>query len=258
VNLDRDALMQLLATKLPQPLAASLVDEFIQLRVDVATGTLGRSSAGKFVETLVKALQQLDTSQFEKKPDVDGYLRKLDSSSSSLDDGLKVCASRVARSVYTLRNKRSIAHAGEVDPNPYDLAYLLHGVQWTLAELVRVIAGSTMAQAGELVASISAPVGGLVDDLGGRKVVLADVAAHEEVLILMHHEYPAVVAVDDLKSAMRRRAGSTIRNAINKLWREKLIEGDAKSGYRLTGNGYKEANTILTDALAARRNGYHS
>ena len=245
MNLPRDRLVTLLATKLPKTIAASLVDEFMQLRVDVATGTLGRSSAGKFVETAVRAFQHLDTGTAERKPDIDGYLRKLDSSGSKLDDGLKVCASRVARSVYTLRNKRSIAHSGEVDPNSYDLGYLLHAVQWVLAELVRVIAASSMKEAGSLVAAINAPVGGLVDDLGGRRVVLANLRAPDEVLVLLHHEHPETVSVEEIKAAMKRRADSTVRNSIRKLWQDKLIEGDGSTGYQLTSKGYGEASRVI-------------
>jgi hypothetical protein len=245
VNLQRDQLVTLLATKLPKAIAESLVDEFMQVRVDVATGTLGRSSAGKFIETTVKALQHLDTGAFDRRPDVDAYLRKLDSSSAKLDDGLKVCASRVARSIYTLRNKRSIAHSGEVDSNSYDLAYLLHGTQWILAEFVRVVAGSSMKEAGGLVAAINAPVGGLVDDLGGRRVVLANLRAPDEALVLLHHQHPNAVSVDDIKSAMKRRDDSTIRKAIRKLWQDKQIEGDNSTGYQLTSKGYGTANEII-------------
>jgi hypothetical protein len=245
VILDRDGLVALLATRLPARIAAGLVDEFTQVRVDVLTGTLGRSSAGKFVETTVRALQYLDTGAHEKKPDVDGYLRKLDSVPSTLDDGLRICASRVARSAYTLRNKRSIAHSGEVDPNAYDLAYLLHATQWVLAELVRVVAGSSMKDAGELVAAIVAPVGGLVDDLGGRKVVLGRLSARDEVLVLMHHEHPAAVPVTDILAAMRRRDETTVRKAVRQLWRDKLIEGDNAPGYQLTSSGYAEATAVI-------------
>ncbi|MGH2660871.1 MAG: hypothetical protein ACRDHS_14725 [Actinomycetota bacterium] len=39
MNLERDQLVAGLATKLPKKIAASLVDEFIQLRVDVAVRT---------------------------------------------------------------------------------------------------------------------------------------------------------------------------------------------------------------------------
>jgi len=251
VNLERDALLNLLSTKLPRGLATSLVDEFLQIRVDVVTGTLGRASPGKFVENLVRALQHLDLGTYEPKPSVDDYLSKLESRTTRLDDGLRVCAARIGRAMYTLRNKRSIAHSGDIDPNSYDLAFLLQGAQWILAELVRVIGGSSMAQAGELVAAINAPVGGLVDDFGGQRVVVASLSAPDELLVLLHYSHPAVVLLSELKTAMRRRAGSTIRGAIAKLWRAKLIEGDAEEGYRLTSRGYDRAISIIKDATGS-------
>src|SRR5262245_33439476 len=55
------------------------------------------------------------------------------------------------RALYTLRNKRTIAHIGVVDPNSYDLCFLLHGSQWVIAELLRVAAKISMAEAGRLI-----------------------------------------------------------------------------------------------------------
>src|SRR5438876_438975 len=118
--MEPDDLVVALATISPAPLAESLVKEFMQLRHDVATGTLGRASPGKIVETFVQILQHVETGKHDAQPDVDEYLRKLESRASVLDDGLRVCAARLARAMYTLRNKRNIAHKGKVDPNTYD------------------------------------------------------------------------------------------------------------------------------------------
>ena len=112
---------------LPTELARDLADEFTQIRRDVSTATLGRSSPGKFVETVVQCLQYLGTGNYEEKPSVDIYLRGCDSKASSLDDGLRICAARIARSMYALRSKRSMMHKGNVDPNSYDLRFLLGG-----------------------------------------------------------------------------------------------------------------------------------
>jgi hypothetical protein len=96
-----------------------------------------------------------DTGTYDAKSRVDEYLRTLESKASSLDDGLRTCAARVGRAMYTLRNKRSVAHKGEVDPNRYDLEFLLHSAQWVLAEPVRSIGGSSIKEAGQLVAVIT-------------------------------------------------------------------------------------------------------
>jgi hypothetical protein len=52
---------------------------------------------------------------------------------------------------------------------------------------------------------LQAPVGGLVDDLAGRKVVLADLAATAEVFVFLDHAHPAPASPDEVGVVMRRR-----------------------------------------------------
>lgn len=94
------------------------------------------------------------------KPDVDLYLDKK-AMESSLPDGLRICAARVARSVYTFRNKRSIAHKNEIDPNIIDLGYIFHATSWIMAEFIRNASGTTMDEAARLIALLQAPLGPL-------------------------------------------------------------------------------------------------
>jgi len=92
--MDQAELVNLLSSSLPNTLAVDLAENFIALRQDVATSTLGRSSAGKFVETVVQVLQFLDAGAYDSKPKVDHFLRTAETKASSLDDGLRICGSR--------------------------------------------------------------------------------------------------------------------------------------------------------------------
>src|SRR5215472_12773464 len=114
--MDRASLVSALSGLLPRKLAEDLVESYVEVRQDVATKTLGRSAPGKFVETVVQALQQLESGTYETRPPVDAYLKGLESK-ATLDDDLRLAMARVARSMYTLRNKRNIAHKGAIDPN---------------------------------------------------------------------------------------------------------------------------------------------
>lgn len=247
----KDRLVSALSNRLPRNLAEELVSDFLTIRHDVASSTLGRSAPGKFVETLVQVLQYLDSGRYESKPRVDFFLRSIESASSSLDDGLRICAARIARSMYTLRNKRSIAHKGDVDPNQYDLCYLHHAAQWIFAELVRSVSGISMAEAGELVQQIQAPVGGLVEDFGDRKLVLTDLSASKEVLVLLQSSYPEPLTARQIVVSVDRKARTTVMNAIRSLWRKKLVEGDSAAGYRLTRTGLQEAAKLIAHLLTS-------
>jgi len=243
-------LVAALATTIPTLLCEPLVKEFMQLRLDMTTGSLGRSSPGKLVETFVQILQHLESGTHEAKPDVDEFLRKLETRGSSLDDGLRVCAARVARSMYTLRNKRTIAHIGAVDPNTYDLRLLLQGSQWLIGELLRVTSKVTMQEAGRLIEQVHEPVGGLIEDYGDRRLVLADLTTHEEVVVLLHRSYPVAVPLPRILGSLDRRTPRAVRECLRRLWKEKLVDGDTKNGYRLTGRGFDVAVETIGKHIA--------
>jgi hypothetical protein len=181
-------------------LAKELVAHFIKIRQDFATKTLERASSGKFVETFVQCLQHIASGTYEQKPNVDDYLNKRAELELKLPDGLRICAARIARAIYTLRNKRNIAHKGQIDPNTADLAFTYHASAWIMAELLRNATGVKMEEAGALIALIQAPVGALVEDVGGVRIVLRRGSVRSELLLLLHSHYPDPVSAD-----LRRR-----------------------------------------------------
>lgn len=222
-------------------LAKELAADFVKIRRDYATKTLERASPGKFVETFVQCLQHIARGSFDQKPDVNAYLKDRVENEANLAEGLRICASRIARSLYTLRNKRNIAHKNEVDPNSYDLAFLHQGAAWIMAEMIRMASGITMEEAGALIDLVQAPVGTLVEEIDGTRLVHAKVSVRCEILILMHSHYPDRVVPAQLYSSMKERNEGSIRNKLGELRSKKLVHGEAKQGYKLTQTGYSAA-----------------
>lgn len=212
----------------------------MKIRRDCATRTLERAGPGKFVETFVQCLQYINTGTYDAKPSVDDFLGKK-VENTSMPEGLRICAARVARSMYTFRNKRNIAHKNDVDTNTHDLGFAHHGAAWITAELLRHATGVSMQEAGALIELVQAPVGTLVEEIGGTRLVHADVPVKAELLILLHSHYPDAVAVASLLKSLSRRSAGTVRNRLRDLYAEKLAHGDAKTGYRLTQAGYAAA-----------------
>lgn len=239
--MQRDRLVTALTGLVGSDLAANITDHFLKVRQDVATGTLERASPGKFVETFVQCLQQISRGSYDASPSIDSFLNTRVENDTALPDGLRFSAGRIARSMYTMRNKRNIAHTGEVDPNGYDLAYLHHAASWIMAELVRCASGVRMAEAGALIELLQAPVGTLVEEIDGVRLVHADVSTKVELLILLHSHYPERTSIDAIRQTLSRRSASSIRARISDLNGEKLIFGDKKSGYRLTAPGHAAA-----------------
>ena len=92
------------------------------------------------------------------------------------------------------------------------------------------------------------PVGGLVEDLSGRKLVHQKTTAAKEALILLQHIYPKDASLETLSSWMDRRKPDTVRRALNDLWTAKLVDGTSKS-YSLTKAGYTAAVLAIRDVV---------
>ncbi len=240
-----EALVGHLKASLPESLAKDLVAQFIAIRHDVVTGTLDRSSPGKFVETVVQALQQLERASFDDQPKVDNYLKNLESRQANLPDDLRLVVARVARAMYTLRSKRGIVHKATIDSNIYDLRYLYASAQWVLSETVRHASGSNLDAANQLVEFVQAPADIIVEDFGERRLVLTNGTARDELLLLLRHYYPQVVLISQIHKDMNRRSPSTVSNAIRAAWTQKHIEGEKSKGYKLTQAGYQVATALL-------------
>jgi len=239
--MDEVRLTTALTPLLGADLAHHLTSNFVNIRRDLATRTLERSSPGKFVETFVQCLQHIATGKHDIKPDVDVYLFQKVENVTQLPEGLRICGARIARSVYALRNKRSIAHKNEIDPNTIDLAFVNQGAAWIMAELFRMASALTMQQAGELIDLVQSPVGTLVEEIDGTHLVHADLSIEGEILVLLHSQYPQHVPVKNIETSLKARSPKSVRNRLGEMKFHKLIHGDAASGYRLTTAGHAGA-----------------
>lgn len=249
--MDEARLTKALTPSLSSQLAGELVGDFVKLRRDVATLTFERASLGKFVETFVQCLQHLATGAYDEKPDVDGYLSK-QAENTKLSEGLRICAARLARFIYTLRNKRNIAHKNPVDPNRFDLALAHEGAAWIMAELLRDATKVSMDEAGALIELVQTPVGTLVEEIEGVRLIHADTSVRGEVLILLHSHYPEKVPVGSILATMKSRSAGSVRNRLGELRTSKLIFGDGRAGYRLTQAGYDAAVCTIGEVLGDR------
>jgi len=244
-------LIEQLKTFIPSSLASDIVKIFLQIRSDVSTETLERSTPGKFVETVVQILQFMETTQYEQSPKVDDYLRTLESRQSNLSDDLRISLSRVARAIYTLRNKRNIAHKGGVDPNIYDLRFIYSASQWMLSEITRHLLSTDIGTTSKLIEYIQIPISPLVEDFGDKRLVLIGGTAEEELLTLLFHYFPHPVLQSQIHKDMDRRANSTVSNTMTATYNKRLVEGDRHKGYKLTSLGYRHAVDIIKEKLQA-------
>jgi len=243
--MDKSRLTAALSNILEPALADALVGHFIQLQRDAAAKTLERAVAGKFVEVFVQCLQWLASQKYDAKPNVDDYLARKAESETAVAEGLRIAGARVARAIYTFRNKRNIAHIGEVDPNSIDLAFTAHASAWIVSELLRVATGITMEEAGRLIAMVQAPIGQLVEEIDGVRLVHGKVTLEEELLVLLHSHYADYLPMKDILATTKQRNPGSVGNKLRNLVGEKLAVGDPRKGYKLTTPGFNAAVAVI-------------
>lgn len=243
-----DALIAALQGYVGTQLATDLVTDYLKVRQDYATRTLERAPCGKFIETCVQCFEYISTGKFSVKPDVDLYLDKK-AEGTSLPDGLRICAARVARSVYTFRNKRSIAHKNEIDPNIIDLGYIFYAASWIMAEFIRNASGVTMDEAARLITLLQTTVGPLIEDIDGTRLVHQVKGDRAAVLVLLESHYPTRVHLSDILKTFATRNALSIKKRIAELTQEQLIFGDKTAGYVLTNPGYNLAREEIEKLL---------
>ena len=109
-----------------------------------------------------------------------------------------------------------------------------------------------MEEAGALIEMVQAPLGTLVEEIDGTRLVHGDVSVRVETLILLHSHYPDAASVKDILASLSRRSPGNVRNQLRDLYGGKLAHGNGKSGYRLTHRGYSAAVTEIQKLLARR------
>jgi hypothetical protein len=237
---DAAGLKAALTTYVGPDLAPDLVDEFLKIRRDYATKTLERAGLGKFVETYVQCLQFLATGSFDAHPSVDAYLDQQAGQQTSLPEGLRIVGARVARSIYTLRNKRNILHKNPIDPSLADLAFAHEGAAWIMAEFLRNSSAVSMDEARRLIDMVEAPVRHFVEEIDGTRLVHGNLTVGEEILVLLHSFDPVAVPKDKIDDSLSRRSFKSVSNRLSDLDKTKLIQ-KTSAGYRLTIPGHAAA-----------------
>jgi hypothetical protein len=247
--MNRETIISSLTPAIPADLATELTDHFLKIRQDVSTKTLERSSPGKFVETFVKCAQHLDSGTNSTNPSVDHYLNTQIENKTSLPEGIRFSAGRVARSMYTLRNKRNIAHNAEIDPNEIDLRFLHNAAIWILAEIIRTCSSLSMDEAGNLIRYVSIPVDELVEEIDGQRIIHAKLSVKNEILVLLHSYYPNRVSLSQIDKTIISSSKKSIQSRLSELVYAKAIVGKSSEGYKLTQSGYSTALSVIQKAI---------
>ena len=159
--------------------------------------------------------------------------------SNAEDEILTLAIPDVAKSVYTIRSKKDVAHVKTVDPNFIDSVYCTTACDWMISELALLFLKVDEKEAYELINSVLRKKVPLVEEFEDKTVVILkkNLSRSDEILLALYHYYPQRISSVDLETVLKLPKKS-IYGYLKRLEDQRLIH-KTKKGCKLTQLGIK-------------------
>lgn len=244
--------------ELPQGLRDELMVEYRKIAKNFARGEWGDASVhgGRFCEVVYSILRgHVDGSYPDAASKPDDFptacrnLGKADKSTFS--QSVRLGIPRVLVGLYDIRNNRDSGHVGgEVDANHMDASYVLHAVQWVMAELVRLFHSTDTAAASAVVTALVDRTVPLIWEVNGRRRIQdPTMRLADKTLLLLYGSANGMLDVDlaaDIKHGRLRDYKKTLRSLDEAV----LVEYDEKTGLAvISPKGEADVEDRLLPAL---------
>ena len=250
----REKIQKVLSGSFPAPAFEKVLSHY----EDVATsfsradweGTL--SATGKFIDAALRCLHYLTTGELLDDIDVGREIDRLQQvPRAAADESVRLLIPRVLRALYQIASDRGARHDRlSFDPNLMDATLAVHGVSWTLAELVRVCHSGVVqaTEAQRLVSALVEPKFPLVEEVDGLTFLdKKDVSARDAILVKLRVSAARRVPREELFGTVDAH-GHSLNNAratLSQLKRARLVH-ENKDGIRLLVPGTRAADEILS------------
>lgn len=154
---------------------------------------------------------------------------------------------RVLIALYEIRNNRGVGHVGgDVDANHMDATYVLHAVQWVMAELVRLFHDTDVSTATRVVSALTDRILPIIWKVGDRRRILdTSVSLADSVLLLLYGEVDGCDA-KALAHDLKQDRFANFKRVLDRLDGQVLIEYDEASGrVEISPSGEKDVEERL-------------
>jgi|ERR1700722_12073501 len=237
----------------PVDVVDALVAAYLEIESNYALRKWKASEldAGHFVEA---ARRMLESRLFGTHTAIGTDLPKLNDremqryESGTADDAFRILIPRVLRSIYGIRNKRGIAHAGPVSPNEMDATLILYSAKWVFAEFLRQTSGMSVAETQKAVDAIIERRLSVLWKHEGLTRVLTNVGTREQVLILLYDENGQ--PIERLQNAVEYVNGTNFRKIVKRLHSARFLEFASDGVCMISPKGISEAEGIIREIEA--------
>lgn len=240
--------LSILAAGFDQTIAKAIIDSYVEIERNYVLRKWKPSEldAGHFVEAVRRGLNLKLTRTYTPFGSSlanfnDQELKRLEQLPG--DESYRLLIPRALKAVYTIRNKRGVAHISNVNPNEMDATYILFSVKWILAELLRLNSGMPLDQTQAMVDAVVVRHNALVWKEGGVTWILDPaMRARDQVLLLLYDQSPRKAS--ELREIIEYSNPSTFQRILDRLHKDRLVYVHADGICILSPKGVLAAETL--------------
>lgn len=207
--------------------------------------TKGLLHAARFSEICIACLKQL--SDPSKKIDINKiqfeqfytYLKNLPKTSAK-EEMLYLVIPEVLKAIYTIRNKKRIAHIKMTNADSIDFEFVITACNWVICQLIIIFIKTTFEEAITLTNSVIERKMQFIEEFeDGAMMILKKGLKFKEELLLVLYYFPRRITRQELNGILKPINSSYISTYLNGLYKERLIHLN-KEGAIINKNGIKE------------------
>lgn len=223
----RPHLIQQLSTVVDPSFARGAVESYIEMEQRFLAGDWqpAELDGGRLCEAISRALLQMDTGKIDHNA-TPGDIRKTFDNQQihhNLMTQERNHITKAIEAVYKLRSQRGSVHISPTYfANSMDSMFVLYAGKWIFAEFLRLAWNQDRDAIAAVIEQLVQMEYALIHELDGKPLVLVkDVSAPEEVLLLLGHASGNRASRADLIAHARNQKPATVRSAINSLVKRK-------------------------------------
>jgi hypothetical protein len=227
---------------IPPDICQALQDEHRELRLRFSRGDWGPAqlNGGRFAEALLRYLEWKESRTFTpigtqlRRSAILGKVR----SNAGIPDGLRFHVASCVELLMDVRNKRDVAHLGNVvDVKAMDAHLVMRLASWSLAEVIREESQLAPDEIQALIDRLSERRLALVEEIDGRLIVVAtELPAAHRALVALYHCHPEALGIAELREAVQYSNASRFRHILQKKVSEAIVFISGET-CRLTSKG---------------------
>ena len=208
MKITSEELAKELAQTIDPFLANTVIDCYIDMQQRFLAGDWqpAELDGGRFCEAVARGLLQLDTGRLDNRK-LPGRVREtlLDKRvPHRLNEKDRWHLTQIIGTVYGFRSDRGAVHiSAKYTANYMDSMLVIHNSKWLLAEFLRLAWKKDEQVVAETISQIVQLEHSLIHELNGRPLVLVkDIAAPEEILLLLYNAANNQLSREEIKRAL--------------------------------------------------------